>query len=200
MTYAVAMLAFSFAGFVVLYALQRLQSMLPFNPAGQSAVSPDLVVQHRGQLRHQHQLAVLRPRNDDELSHADGGADGAQFRLGRDRHRAGDRAGPRLRAPLGADDRQFLGRSDALHALHPAADLDRRRRWSSSGRACRRTSTPIPRSTTLEGAKQVIAQGPVASQEVDQDARHQRRRLLQRQLGASVREPERAHQPDRDVC
>ena len=36
--YAVAVLAFSFAGFVVLYALQRLQATLPLNPAGQSAV------------------------------------------------------------------------------------------------------------------------------------------------------------------
>jgi K+-transporting ATPase ATPase A chain len=41
-TYAVAMLAFSFAGFVVLYALQRLQGMLPFNPQDQTAVTPDL--------------------------------------------------------------------------------------------------------------------------------------------------------------
>ncbi len=40
--YAVAMLAFSFAGFVVLYALQRLQAVLPFNPQDQTAVSPDL--------------------------------------------------------------------------------------------------------------------------------------------------------------
>ncbi len=41
-SYAVAMLAFSFAGFVIMYAIQRLQNMLPFNPAGQDAVSPDL--------------------------------------------------------------------------------------------------------------------------------------------------------------
>jgi K+-transporting ATPase ATPase A chain len=41
-TYAVAMLAFSFAGFVVLYALQRLQAVLPFNPQDQTAVTPDL--------------------------------------------------------------------------------------------------------------------------------------------------------------
>jgi K+-transporting ATPase ATPase A chain len=41
-TYAVAMLAFSFAGFVVMYAIQRLQNMLPFNPQGMDAVSPDL--------------------------------------------------------------------------------------------------------------------------------------------------------------
>ena len=40
--YAIAMLAFSFAGFVVLYGLQRLQAMLPFNPQGQTAVTPDL--------------------------------------------------------------------------------------------------------------------------------------------------------------
>jgi K+-transporting ATPase ATPase A chain len=41
-SYAVAMLAFSFAGFVIMYAIQRLQNVLPFNPAGQDAVSPDL--------------------------------------------------------------------------------------------------------------------------------------------------------------
>src|ERR1700733_6333042 len=41
-TYAIAMLAFTMAGFVVLYALQRLQSVLPFNPQSLDPVSPDL--------------------------------------------------------------------------------------------------------------------------------------------------------------
>jgi len=41
-SYAIAMLAFSFAGFVVMYGIQRLQNVLPLNPAGQDAVSPDL--------------------------------------------------------------------------------------------------------------------------------------------------------------
>src|SRR5215472_15057569 len=41
-TYAVAMLMFSIAGFVTLYLLQRLQDMLPFNPQGQAGVAPDL--------------------------------------------------------------------------------------------------------------------------------------------------------------
>jgi potassium-transporting ATPase potassium-binding subunit len=41
-TYAVAVLLFSVAGFVTLYALQRLQGVLPFNPAGQSAVEESL--------------------------------------------------------------------------------------------------------------------------------------------------------------
>ena len=40
--YAVAMLLFKAAGFVLLYALLRLQDWLPFNPAGQPAVPPDL--------------------------------------------------------------------------------------------------------------------------------------------------------------
>jgi K+-transporting ATPase ATPase A chain len=41
-TYAVAMLLFTMAGFLSLYALQRLQGMLPFNPAGQSNVEQTL--------------------------------------------------------------------------------------------------------------------------------------------------------------
>jgi K+-transporting ATPase ATPase A chain len=40
-TYAFSVLLFSAASFVVLYALQRLQGMLPFNPAGMGAVSAD---------------------------------------------------------------------------------------------------------------------------------------------------------------
>ena len=40
--YTVAMLLFHIAGFAILYALLRLQDVLPFNPAGQSAVAPDL--------------------------------------------------------------------------------------------------------------------------------------------------------------
>jgi K+-transporting ATPase ATPase A chain len=40
--YAVAMLLFSIAGFALLYVLQRLQDVLPFNPQGQSAVEQSL--------------------------------------------------------------------------------------------------------------------------------------------------------------
>jgi K+-transporting ATPase ATPase A chain len=40
--YAVAMLAFSFAGFVTLYLLQRFQNVLPFNPQGLPAVGEHL--------------------------------------------------------------------------------------------------------------------------------------------------------------
>ncbi|MGB8363095.1 MAG: potassium-transporting ATPase subunit KdpA [Rhizomicrobium sp.] len=41
-TYTVAMLFFSIAGFLSLYALQRLQNVLPFNPQKMAAVGPDL--------------------------------------------------------------------------------------------------------------------------------------------------------------
>jgi len=40
LTYAAAMLFFSVAGFVSLYALQRLQWYLPFNPQGQTGIEP----------------------------------------------------------------------------------------------------------------------------------------------------------------
>ncbi|MGB8275843.1 MAG: potassium-transporting ATPase subunit KdpA [Alphaproteobacteria bacterium] len=40
-TYTIAMLLFSAAGFIVLYALQRLQGVLPFNPQGLGPVSSD---------------------------------------------------------------------------------------------------------------------------------------------------------------
>ncbi|MGB7260143.1 MAG: potassium-transporting ATPase subunit KdpA, partial [Pseudolabrys sp.] len=42
LTYTVAMLLFHVGGFLILYALMRWQAVLPFNPAGQSAVAPDL--------------------------------------------------------------------------------------------------------------------------------------------------------------
>jgi potassium-transporting ATPase potassium-binding subunit len=41
-TYTVGMLLFHAGGFLILYVLMRVQQWLPFNPAGQSAVAPDL--------------------------------------------------------------------------------------------------------------------------------------------------------------
>jgi K+-transporting ATPase ATPase A chain len=42
LTYTVAMLLFHVAGFAILYVLLRFQDLLPFNPQGMSAVAPDL--------------------------------------------------------------------------------------------------------------------------------------------------------------
>ncbi len=41
-TYAISMLAFNLLGALVLYALLRLQAYLPYNPAGMAAVGPEL--------------------------------------------------------------------------------------------------------------------------------------------------------------
>ncbi len=40
-TYAIAMLLFNILGLIVVYLLQRLQGILPLNPQGLGAVSPD---------------------------------------------------------------------------------------------------------------------------------------------------------------
>jgi K+-transporting ATPase ATPase A chain len=42
LSYTVAVLLFHIGGFLILYALMRMQDVLPFNPAAQSAVRPDL--------------------------------------------------------------------------------------------------------------------------------------------------------------
>src|SRR6266852_1335338 len=42
LSYTVAMLFFHVGGFLILYVLMRTQALLPFNPAGQSAVAEDL--------------------------------------------------------------------------------------------------------------------------------------------------------------
>ena len=197
--YAVAMLLFSLVGLP--------QPLRADALAGGAAVQPGRPVggrggprlQHGDELRHQHQLAVLRARDDDELPRPDGGAHRAQLRLGRDRHRAGGRAGPRLRPALGQGHRQLLGRSHPLHALRPAADLDRRRpvlrlaghaaeprRLHRGDDARRRQAGDRPGAGRLAGSHQ--------------DAGHQRRRLLQRQLRPSVRESQRASPTSSRSC
>src|SRR3981189_3600861 len=42
LTYTVAMLLFHVGGFLIIYAVMRLQAVLPFNPAAQSAVAHEL--------------------------------------------------------------------------------------------------------------------------------------------------------------
>ena len=61
------------------------------------------------------------------------------------------------------------------------------------------TDAPPSIDDAAGSTEQAIPGGPVASQDRDQAARHQRRRLLQRQLGSPVREPERPHELPRDL-
>ena len=164
-TYAIAMLAFSFAGFVVLYGLQRLQSFLPFNPANQTAVSPDLsfnttvsfVTNTNWQsytpettVSYLTQMAGLTVHNF--VSAATGIVLAIALVRGFARRSA-----------------QSLGNfwvdltRIVLYVLIPVAIVAT---LVLIWQGVPQNLSPYTSVTTLEGAKQVIAQGPVASQEV----------------------------------
>ena len=124
-TYTVAMLFFHVGGLSHPLRPDALQAGLPFNPAGAVRRGPRPLLQHGRELHHQHQLAELRRRKHAVLPRADARPDPPELSVGSDRYRAGGGADPRIRARVAADDREFLGRYHALHALHPAADLHR---------------------------------------------------------------------------
>ncbi len=65
-------------------------------------------------------------------------------------------------------------------------------RCSSCSRASSRTSCRTSSVTTIEGREADDRDGPGREPGGDQAARHERRRLLQRERGASVREPDAA--------
>ena len=156
---------------------------------------------------------------DHELSHADARAGGAELPLGRDRHRRGVRADPRLRS---AQRRRTIGNfwvdltRITLYVLLPLS-LVLALVLVSQGviqnfDAYKEVTTLEPRPTAAEGRcaaagmdaqgtpsgdvtpTQTLADGPGRLAGSDQGARHQRRRLLQRQLRASIREPDGADQ------
>ena len=198
LAYTMAMLAFSVVGFASLYALQRLQAYLPLNPQGFERRSRRSRLQHVDELRHQHQLAELRRRVDDEPLDADARPHRAQFRIRRDRPCDGVCAGARLLARRIADDRQFLGRPHALDALRAPADLDRRRARARRSRRAADASR-FDRSDDARGREADARHRPGREPRGDQGTRHQWRRLLQRQFRASLREPERAFQHAGDL-
>ena len=161
-TYTVAMLLFNAAGFLCVYALMRLQGVLPLNPAGMSAVTPvtfntavsfatNTNWQNYGgetTMSYFYQMAGLTVQNF--VSAATGIA-------------SRRRPHSRLCARLGEDRGEFLGRSHALHATcccrfrRPALVLV----WQGVPQ----NLDPYVDATTLEGAKQVIAQRPMRIQD-----------------------------------
>ena len=66
--YALAMLWFNLLGALVVYALAAPAGLPAAQSAGHGGGVAGLGVQHRDELRHQHQLAGLRRREHDELS------------------------------------------------------------------------------------------------------------------------------------
>jgi potassium-transporting ATPase potassium-binding subunit len=164
-TYAVAMLFFSGAGFVTLYALQRLQAALPFNPAGQSAVEQSLAFN----------TSVSFVTNTNWQSYT------PETTMSYLTQMAGLTVHNFVSAATGIALAIALIRGFARRSAQSIGNF-----WVDLTRCTLYILLPLSivvglffvwqgmpqnlgaytEATTLEGAKQVIAQGPVASQEV----------------------------------
>ena len=160
--YARTTIVFSALFWLVLYVILRTQGIHPFNRRG-STRALGRHLQHDVLVHHQHELAVLRRRDDDVVFLADGRAGRAELRLGSGRH-GGDGGGdPRLCAPQRPHARQLLGRSDADTALHPAAAVVHRR--AAACLAGRRSDAFRPGLLhDRDRGEQTLALGPAASQ------------------------------------
>ena len=189
-TYAVSMLFFSIAGFVSLYALQRLQAVLPFNPQGQTAVSEDLAFN----------TSISFITNTNWQSYTPESTMSYLVQM------AGLTVHNFLSAATGIALAIALVRGFARRSMSTIGSF-----WVDMTRCVLYVLLPISIVVALvfvwQGVPQNLSRlhrgndargrqagdrpGPGRLAGSDQDARHQRRRLLQRQLRASVREPQR---------
>lgn len=162
--YTLAMLAFSAAGFVLLYGLQRLQAFLPLNPQGFAGVSPDLAFNtavsfvtntnwqaYGGETTMSHLVQMVGLAVQNFLSAATGIALALVFT------RAFSRSGATTIGNFWVD----LTRG-TLYVLLPLSLLVA---TAFLLLGVPQTLQGSVEATTLEGAKQTIALGPVASQE-----------------------------------
>ena len=157
------------------------------------------LVQHGLVVRHEHELAVLRRRDDAVVLLADGRPGRPELPLGRGRHGRARRGDPRLRPAQHDLTGQLLAGPDPVAALHPAADQRRRRaRARLAGR--HPDALAVPRLPDAHGWGVEPRARPGRLAGGHQGARDERRRLLQRQLGDAVREPQRDHEPARDAA
>src|SRR6201998_407058 len=162
-TYTVGMLLFHVGGFLIFYVLMRVQQWLPFNPAGQSAVAPDLSFNtavsfitntnwqnYGGESTMSYLLQMLGLTHQNYLSAATGIALAIALIRGFARHSVRTvgnfwvdvtRVTLYVLLPLCVPYALFLVWQGIPQTLGPYVD-----------------------ATTLEGAKQTIAVGPVASQ------------------------------------
>jgi K+-transporting ATPase ATPase A chain len=163
LTYTIGMLLFHVGGFVILYALMRLQAVLPFNPADQSAVAEDLSFNtamsfitntnwqnYGGETTLSYLVQMLGLTHQNFLSAATGIVLALALIRGFARHSARTvgnfwvdvtRCTLYILLPICVPYALFLVWQGMPQTLGPYVD-----------------------ATTLEGAKQTIAVGPVASQ------------------------------------
>ncbi len=163
-TYTVAMLFFSIAGFAALYALQRLQADLPFNPQGLAAITPDSAFN----------TSVSFMTNTNWQSYVPETTMGYLVQM------AGLTVQNFVSAATGIALAMALIRGFSRHSSNTVGNF-----WVDLTRCTLYVLLPVSivaglffvwqgvpqnlnaytEATTLEGARQLIAQGPVASQE-----------------------------------
>src|SRR5271167_3370483 len=163
LTYTVAMLLFHIGGFAILYALLRVQAALPFNPAGQSAVAEDLSLNtavsfitntnwqnYGGESTMSYLVQMLGLTHQNFLSAATGIV--LAMALIRGFARASARTVGNFWVDITRCTLYILLPICIVYALFLV--------WQGIPQ----TLGPYVEATTLEGAKQTIAVGPVASQ------------------------------------
>ena len=204
--YALAVMLFNVAGLLAVYLLQRLQGVLPANPAGLGAVTPDSSFNtamsfatntnwqgYGGETTLSYLTQMLGLTVQNFVSAATGMAVLVALIRGFSRKTTTD---------LG----NFWVDLDSGHALHPPPALDRLR--ARPGLAGRRPDFRPYASAQLlrsdEGRRRqdghrASSRSARCVADHHQAARHERRRVLQRELGAPVREPDRPLELRRDV-
>jgi K+-transporting ATPase ATPase A chain len=163
--YTLAMVVFSIAGFLSLYGLQRLQNVLPLNPRGFDAVAPDLAFNtstsfitntnwqnYSGETTMSHLTQMLGLTVHNFVSAATGLA--MAFALARGFVRSSAQTVGNFWADL---------TRITLYILLPLAFIFA---FALVALGVPQTLARAVDATTLEGAKQTISIGPVASQEI----------------------------------
>ena len=163
LTYTVAMLLFNVGGFVILYALMRFQALLPFNPSEMSAVAPDLAFNtavsfvtntnwqnYGGESTMSYLVQMLGLTHQNFLSAATGIA--LSIALVRGFARASAKTIGNFWVDVTRGTLYILLPICIVFALFLVSQ------------GMPQTLGPSVEATTLEGAKQTIAVGPVASQ------------------------------------
>ena len=196
--YTIAMVVFSVVGFLSLYAIQRLQNFLPLNPRGFDGVAPDLAFNtsmsfitntnwqnYSGETTMSHLTQMLGLTVHNFLSAATGLA--MAFALVRAFARSSATTVGNFWVDVTRVTLYILLPISVIGALVFVA-LGMPQNFRRSGRrhdSGRRQTDHIDRAGRQPGDHQ--------------GARHQWRRLLQRQCGASVREPQRLDQHSGDL-
>ena len=163
----------------------HLPRVLPLNPMGFGGLLLGPHLQHRHILRDQHQPPALQRRDDPLLPQPDVGDPVPPVHLGRDRHLRGrgDRpaGSPTGRRTWATSTWTLSGRSPGSSSPSVSSP-----RSSSSGWAVPQTIGGYVTVKTIEGATGSILVRASRLARLDNAAGHQRRRILRRQLGASL--------------